>query len=259
MRPRPFASPGAGHRAAASKWLRWARGTKGGRTRAGIVLAGALAVSAGLPGPAAAASWYQVEVVLFSHGGEAAWNEGKWRAEGPPPIPENAVELLESLGTSAGSNRRFAFRKLRSSSLGLRAAVARLEASPDHRVLLHVGWQQPVEGRKNAPGVHFGTRRRTAGDERFTVVPKSVDGIVRLWRQRFLHADVDFGYGELEPWLRSAPPPSPGSVDEAGSPSTGDAAPPRAARISRTLRLRPGRLHYIDHSLFGLLVLAKRL
>ena len=97
---------------------------------AGAVL-GALALLAGMPAARAADPWYQVEVVIFGQGGEAAWEEGHWRpADGPPPVAENTVELLPGPGLagegSGSSRRRHAFRRLPDSALELRETVSRL-------------------------------------------------------------------------------------------------------------------------------------
>ena len=56
-----------------------------------------------------------------------------------------------------------------------------------------------------------------------------------------------------------------GSVPEGDEPDTaagrvaGADEPLRVARLTRSLRLRSGRLHYIDHPLFGVLLLVRRL
>lgn len=272
---------------------------------------GVLALAAGLAALAASAParsatpWYQMEVVVFAEGGESPWGRDDWREEGPPPLPENTVELLAALGAgddAGGSSRRHAFRALPASQLELGAAAARLDRNDAYRVLLHVGWRQPGSSRGNAPAVHLGTLRGGVGDGRFTAAPgEAVEGTIRLWRRQFLHVDLDLAFGDVEAWNRrqeaADPSAAPGNerpeapeADAAPSanPDTGAGAsaaeprppgasvgreeagaaaepPPagnariRVTRLTRSLRLRAGRLHFLDHPLFGALLMVKRL
>ena len=122
---------------------------------------------------------------------------------------------------------------------------------------------------------------------------------VRFWRRRFLHVDVDLSFGDIEAWRErkeGAAPARPGgesavpgltmagprtgipalpaessagrgggSTAERDEPVTdarraaGADEPLRVARLTRSLRLRSGRLHYIDHPLFGVLLVVRRL
>ncbi len=287
--------------------------------RPGNRLVAALALAAGLGAPAAAAAsatpWYQVEVVVFAQGGESRWDRDDWREEGPPPLPENAVELLTAFvpaDEAGGSKRRHAFRTLPASELGLKTAASRLDRSDAYRVLLHVGWQQPGFPYDDAPAAHLGTRRGPVSGDRFTAAPgEAIDGTVRLWRRRFLHVDTDLAFGDLDAWSRreedaagnarprdgsggapgagtgtrthaadtSAPPgaaarTAPGTAaregvageeaehgagGEADLRPAGDGGRLRVVRLTRSLRLRAGRLYYIDHPLFGMLLEVKRL
>ena len=289
-------------------------GGAAGRAAAILGAALALALVAGLVSfaattPAAAATrWYRVEVVVFAQGGDDAWRRNDWREEGPPALAENTVELLPGLdaaGLPAGSNRLHAFRTLPASALALGAVADRLDGSNDHRVLLHVGWNQPGFSDDEAPAVHLGTLGALAGvEERDAGTDgEEVDGAVRVWRRRFLHVDVDLSFGDIEAWRRrregSAPAasrpggeravpglttaggvrtgtpelPAEGSAGSAGGsaakgdePETGATRVARAegellrvTRLTRSLRLRSGRLHYIDHPLFGVLLVVRRI
>ena len=266
-----------------------------GATLALVLAAGLASLAAAAPA-AAATAWYQVEVVIFALGGESRWDRDDWREEGPPRLADNTVELLAALAPAdeaGGSARRYAFRTLPATELDLTAAADRLDRSNAYRVLLHVGWQQPGFPYDDAPAVHLGTQRGLVSDDRFAAAPgESVDGTVRVWRRRFLHVEADLAFGEIEAWLRreaaaagTAPPriesdatpeAGPGPrvrAEEARAPraatqATGedgesqavrDDPPLRVARLTRSLRLRAGRLYYIDHPLFGMLLNVKRL
>ena len=139
-----------------------------------------------------------------------------------------------------------------------------------------------------------GAEERSAG-----TAGEEVEGAVRFWRRRFLHVDVDLSFGDIEAWRErkegsaparpggeSADPgptmagartgtpalPAEGSAGRAGGSATegdepetdarrvdGEDEPLRVARLTRSLRLRSGRLHYIDHPLFGVLLVVRRL
>ena len=245
-----------------------------GVAAAGAAL-GAFTLLAAMPEARAATSGYQVEVVIFGQGGEAAWEEGYWRpADGPPPVTENTVELragpAPSGEASDASRGRRAFRRLPDSALELHQTVDRLERSDEYQVLLHAAWRQPEARGRRAPGVRLSTRRGGAADGRFArgSGEAAVEGTIRLRRQRFLYVDADLAFGNLEarPADDPAAPARAGTAPGNAAPAQG-AAPrtggererPRAARLTRTLRVRLGRLQYVDHPLFGMLLLVRRL
>ena len=143
-------------------------------------------------------------------------------------------------------------------------------------------------------GALAGAEERSAGPG-----GEEVEGAVRFWRRRFLHVDVDLSFGDIEAWrerkegaalarpggesavpgLTMAGPrtgtpvlPAEGSAGSAGGSAAEDDEPEsdasrvaeadepvRVARLTRSLRLRSGRLHYIDHPLFGVLLVVRRL
>ena len=143
-------------------------------------------------------------------------------------------------------------------------------------------------------GALAGSEGRSAGPG-----GEEVEGAVRFWRRRFLHVDIDLSFGDIEAWrerkegaalpqpggestvpglttagARTGTPALPaggatgragGSDAEGDEPETdarrvaGADEPLRVARLTRSLRLRSGRLHYIDHPLFGVLLVVRRL
>ena len=143
-------------------------------------------------------------------------------------------------------------------------------------------------------GALAGAKERSAGGG-----GEEVEGAIRFWRRRFLHVDVDLSFGDIEAWrereegaalarpggenavpgltmagAQTGTPARPaegsagrarGSASEGGEPQTearrvaGAHEPLRVVRLTRSLRLRSGRLHYIDHPLFGVLLVVRRL
>jgi len=91
-----------------------------------------------------------------------------------------------------------------------------LKASREYRPLRHLAWTQPGASPRGAPEVLIGEESDAA-----------VRGLVQVTRGRFLHARVDLVYDDV-----------------------GD-----RYRLKARRRMRSNELHYIDHPLFGVLVL----
>jgi hypothetical protein len=91
-----------------------------------------------------------------------------------------------------------------------------LRASPAYQPLRHLAWQQPAETTRGAPEVLVGEEPDAP-----------VRGVVQVTRGRYLHARVDLVY-----------------YDELGGPY----------RLEGRRRMRSNELHYLDHPLFGVLV-----
>ena len=137
-------------------------------------------------------------------------------------------------------------------------------------MVLHAAWRQPVARGGRAPGVRLSTLRGGAADGRFARESgaPAVEGTIRLRRQRFPYVDVDLAFGSLEarpadnptaPARTAAAPGNAVPADGAAPRADREDERPRATRLTRTLRVRLGRLQYIDHPLFGVLLLVRRL
>ncbi len=240
------------------------------RVIAAICLALALA-------PATAeTTWYTFEVIVFRQLSEDGRYAERWPADpGRPPI-DGAVELSEpselsldtdeaELGIGAGA---YAFQRIDDAELALRKVATRLKHSRGYRPLLHVGWRQPGFTRSESVAVHIHdnlpnrfrpnvpaqptqaitvTQLSGAGTASGrTTTPRMIDGTIRLSRARYLHVDVDILYTP-----RGA---QSGATDVGSTPTRPKTT---AFRMRQSRRMRSGKLHYIDHPLFGVLVLAR--
>jgi len=208
--------------------------------RAALLVLVLVLVLGAVPAGASAATWYTVEVVVFALLSPDASAE-IWPAEpGRPPL-DGSIELGSDL-TLSDDGTPFAFRRLGTDRLMLQEAAARLRRSSLYRPLLHVGWRQPGFEPGEARAVHV-----TAADGGAT--GSIVDGTVRVWRERFLHVEVDLVYGLT---LEAAPAPVVGGAGFAVAP-----APSRAYfRLHERRRMRSRELHFLDHPMFGVLVTA---
>lgn len=217
-----------------------------------------LPLLAALVSPAAAeveTSWYEVEVIIFRQ-----WQAGGADAEYPrPDTPAPAAENVASLNPPAPGAPLTPYARLAENELRLRGSMQALTRHKAYEPLLHVGWRQPGLGRADAPMVALPPgwlpEPLAASADEPAHTPSATSaaraeakpplyGLIRVFRERYLHAEVDLRYGEGgEPeyildeegrWVLSAPPPA------------------EVHRQSR--RMRGGELHFLDHPTLGVLI-----
>jgi hypothetical protein len=205
--------------------------------------------------------WYQVEVLVFERRGNQVLEEESWDSDpGRPPI-EEAIALIAPGESPLEGPGPHAFRILPAEALALSETRGHLERSAETTPILHLAWRQPGVPEDDAqwvnlylpprdgnaaraPGNFFGMARRTAvqntaagGEpalipldtlEEPMVSPPVLDGTIRVYLARYLHADVDLVYHRP------------------------DAETP--FRLATSRRMRSGELHYLDHPVFGVLI-----
>ena len=203
----------------------------------------ALLLGLALAGDAAAARWFDLELVVFAREGAPAGDE-RWPPE--PGLPDLATARLQE---PAPAGRQ------------LGDVVAQLERSPRYRVLLHRAWRQPTGGRDSTPWVRLAGGAVPGGAE------PSLEGLARLSVRRYLHLDLDLVV--TRDVAIALPPPVSGTVaiplEGQGAASPAPAPAPAVAstawvrqpfRMVDSRRMRSGEVHYIDHPAFGVLALA---
>ncbi|HSS64310.1 MAG TPA: CsiV family protein [Gammaproteobacteria bacterium] len=205
--------------------------------------------------------WYQVEVLVFERRGEQVLSEESWDPDpGHPPIEESIALIVPGESPVEGPGPH-AFRVLPAEALALSKIRGHLENGAETTPILHVAWRQPGVPRDDAqwinlylppsdtragrdPGSFLGMARRTsaphtaAGSQPALIPldalqqpmasPPLLDGTIRVYLARYLHADVDLVYhrhGVETPF-----------------------------RLATSRRMRSGELHYLDHPVFGVLI-----
>ena len=214
-------------------------------SRTASVLARAFALAA-IPAAAfalpadAAERWFTVEIIVFEDLRSDNLHAEHWSPDPGEPSLANAIELTHLPGDTPDDGVH-AYRLVKSSNLTLGEVRNRLRRSAHYRPLVHAGWRLPGLPRRAARPVHVG-RSLGDGEARAAagagVERSSVHGTVTVSLARYLQVDVDLLYNR----------PASGEAAEQGS------APTRF-RIVSERRMRSGELHYIDHPLFGVLVL----
>ena len=211
-----------------------------GRGLATLAAAAAIIVGAVSTIPAGASErWFAVEIIVFDDLRDGALHAEHWPQDpGEPPL-QGAVELTRR-HEGEDAEALHAFRLVSRADLRLNPVLASLRRSEWYRPLLHAGWRlpglPPVAARPARVGLHLDDGGASAGDglgER-----PGVHGTVKISLERYLHVDVDLLYRRVV----------------VGDKSATDAVPNRF-RLTAEHRMRSGELHYIDHPLFGVLIL----
>ncbi len=243
--------------------------------RLAVLLCAFLACVGALTARADDAPWYQVEIILFSDVSTAGASSERWPANPGMPDLANAIELNSGNG---GTSQ--AYKLLPSSALKLNAVQRSLQRSSSFYPIMHIGWRQPVVAQDKAVPIHiFGGKRYTAamaapadatqpgtadqtgpqtntsGDNGGALaaglsVPApdqtnkvwEINGSLLLTRARYLHAWVDLVFTQPA-----------GMVGGADADISDDGL--LHFRMRQHRRMRSGELHYIDHPLFGMLIM----
>ena len=211
--------------------------------------------------PDAGEKWYQVEVLVFERRGQGVLEEESWSPDpGHPPIEESIALIAPGESPLEGPGPH-AFRILPADALTMTKIRGHLKNSSETRPILHLAWRQPGVPENDAQWVNLylpprdgsaapangsilGLAHRTgvqnaAADggpslipldslQQPMVSPPELDGTVRVYLSRYLHAEVDLVYHRP------------------------DVETP--FRLTTSRRMRSGELHYLDHPVFGVLI-----
>jgi len=219
------------------------------RVASPLVLAAILVtiLVAALAAPAGAADrWFTAEVIVFDDLRSEGLHAEHWPAEpGTPPLRSAIGIMPRSGGARDGAVR--AYRPVARSQLRLGGVWNSLRRSAHYRPLLHTGWRVSGLPRRSARAVRLGTgpggdpsEAADGGRVERPAHPQypSVHGTMTTSLARFLQVEIDLLYHR---------------------PTNGETVPPDSAptrfRLVAERRMRSGELHYIDHPLFGILIL----
>lgn len=216
---------------------------------------------------AAPLDWYDVEVIVFSHHDLSALSQETWKRDPGTPDIRDARELLPPLPANLSAahsdklKQPLAFLQLRDDQYVMDDKYQALLDATGYEPMIHLAWRQPGLGPDDAVAVHIhggvnGTLQADVSkagetDSEQQVAINSdmmgppapyIDGTIKLIRQRFLHVDVDLLY--RAPYVDS--PVNPLSREQW----------PQAFRLTESRRMRSREVHYLDHPMFGVLIIA---
>ena len=206
--------------------------------------------------------WYEVEVIVFRQWELGGSDRERW----PSGVRDPYYPLWQlplgcgwDSGDAAGDEDIEAgseeldhsFRCLPEDRLQMRAEWNALRGSGDYRPLIHIGWEQPGIDEDHSIAVPVPVYwQPPPAEEVLGIEPApprlnpEVYGLIRVYRERFLHAVVDLrflrtGSGaevDIEEMLR---------------------APVHVMQQSR--RMRSGQRHYLDHPALGVIIEVREL
>jgi hypothetical protein len=163
---------------------------------------------------------YKVEVLVFANQDPAALQEQVWRSIDVPRLA-GAAEL--------GNGGSGAYQRLPDNNLVLTAEKNRLSRQQGFRTLFHSAWYQPVGNENNSRPVHL------RGGQLMPNGAYELDGYITIDRNRLLQLRPDLYYTSTQ---------SDGTL--------------LTATLNTARSLKANEIHYLDHPLFGVLVLIQR-
>lgn len=155
---------------------------------------------------------YRVEVVLFTQPSVNPEDE-----EQPTAQPQGLTQAM-AWPLREADRPGLGYEQLDAATHQLTRAANRLDAQPGFEVHWHAAWIQPGLGRVQAQAVALPFELRADG----------INGWIRIYRERFLHAETQI---TIE--------------DEDGE---------LFARMTASRRMRSDEQHYLDHPRMGILV-----
>ena len=198
--------------------------------------------------------WYTVELVVFERTGDENLFDESWANDPGTPLIEDSIELLDAseVALSDATNGELvatsphAFRLLGRSAFKLRGVYNQLDRSPDFQPVLHLAWHQPGYSKRRAKRAHvrsWGATDGLDGNTEFGFASRAtIDGTVKVHLGKYLHVNADLIYYRKR-------------FQGSGEEPSANPRPPELFRLTAHRRMRSRELHYLDHPLFGLLVM----
>jgi hypothetical protein len=177
---------------------------------------------------------YDFEIIIFEDTSGRYANKEQWQYE----LPEQEGNLTEA---KRNSGEDIDITPIK--GIGLNRYARKLKSSKRYNVLVHKAWRQtglaedaaidiPVDSRKVSPGT-----TATASDN------NHINGSIKIVLGRYLHIYTDMTYQQPDKDLNTYLPGE-------------DAQQYRQYPIRFHRRMRSKELHYLDHPLVGILVMA---
>jgi peptidoglycan-binding protein CsiV len=213
---------------------------------------------------AIAASWYQVEVIVFDRlypnlDGEQ-WQNEEFK------MRDNMVELQPS-DTVINSDQGLApFMILNKKRNRMNGVYRVLKLSSEYRPLFHVSWQQEATERRDSRHVHI---QRLDGEavipvaktvepneepeflEDLVMPDRIIDGSIRIRSGFYLHADVDLSY------FKQLPPEN--KTIRTSEESFQNDFDKTVVKLKETRKIKLNEIHYFDHPMYGVILQVSRL
>lgn len=189
--------------------------------------------------------WYQFEILIFERIAPGAGSTEGWPDD--PGRPDSTGAAWFSKGEPMNGNDPIAFRALPAEERSLDNAWGQMRRSRDYRPLYHVAWRQPVDPPDRAKQIYFALLPEDGG-EASDFNPPRLEGTLKFSIKRYLHVDADIELHKLA---------GTGQI-QADDGSFGFGRRFKHYRMQQRQRMRSGKLHYLDHPVLGMLIIAHR-
>ena len=221
--------------------------------------------------------YYDIEIIIFESLDEASKISESWRNEVSMEVPPLAVELGEPYPGPIPKeyDPKLSFKLLASNQLQLLEEAKLLTASKNYRILLHTAWRQPGMDSNTALPVHinqsFLETSAAAATPNGAMSPLGaptssvaasgeiqtrsiLNGYIKIILSRYLHADINLMYTTKIPLATTMVAPVAQTDTQEMKPIP--ATQPTVYLLSQTRKMRSKELHYIDHPVLGVVILA---
>ena len=211
-----------------------------------------------------AASWYQVEVIVFDRlypnlDGEQ-WQNEEFK------MRDNLVELEPATEVLDSEQNLLPYMILDRNRHRLNGVNRVLKLSSEYRPLLHLSWQQPAAERRQSRYVHI---QKIDGEEATPVAEttepaeepefleelimpdKIMDGSIRIRSGFYLHADIDLSYFKTLP--------AENKIIRTSEESFQNSFDKSVIKLKETRKIKLNEIHYFDHPMYGVILQVSRL
>lgn len=222
--------------------------------------------------------YYDFEIIIFESLSEAGRISEAWNNDVVIEPPENVIELGKPYKGQMPKEYRskHSYRLLPKKSYRLAQEAKYLTEKNGYRVLLHTAWRQPGMDSDTTIPIHLHkefivTRQMpetpaTTDPETGEIIPAStdlitvqnkaiLDGYLKIVLSRYLHADFDLVLKTGLPLSSSQGISRPVSEDEGQSVRLNH-SPTTSYHLKQTRKMRSKEVHYIDHPVLGIVILA---
>lgn len=190
--------------------------------------------------------WYRVEVLVFETKDKNALTED-WPADPGKPMLTNSVNLVSDPTVQYG--------QVADNQLVLTDVKKRIQKN--YRLVLHKGWRQPISDKEHAQSVHLLGGKYFGHDEAQADNYHELDGIVRFTAGHYLHVDADLLFKKPMKIL-SGEAATTARFAELSDKTNWQNQPDvklQSFRLKEISRLKMDEIQYIDHPMYGVIVM----
>ena len=193
---------------------------------------------------------YEVEVIIFEDTTDTYTHSEIWQEE-----PQASTEEASTLQPETVKSGKDKYTFLSNDKFRLNNQAKKLSSNADYKVLYHRAWKQVGLDKDLAFPVHIDSRNPHSIETLNSNAPDTnnnarnyVDGSITLIMSRYLHINTNLMYH------RQILQDSQNINDSAAIPSTSAGYSDFPVKFERRMRSR--EVHYIDHPMVGIIVLA---